>query len=69
MSDIYVTVTESPVEVIEVLVGDIQGPPGPQGPPGESEGETVALHLMDPTPHPVYDDMPSLVLIYENHLI
>jgi len=29
----------------------------------------LAEHLADPTPHPVYDDMQSLTLIYENGLI
>lgn len=26
-------------------------------------------HIDDPTPHPAYDNMPSLVLLYENKLI
>lgn len=26
----------------------------------------ITAHLSDPTPHPVYDDGPSLALIYEN---
>ena len=29
----------------------------------------LAAHLIDPTPHPVYDEMPSLTLIFENGLI
>jgi len=28
--------------------------------------ELITAHLVDVTPHPVYDDGPSLVLIYEN---
>lgn len=28
--------------------------------------ELILLHLDDPTPHSVYDDGPSLVLLYEN---
>jgi hypothetical protein len=34
-----------------------------------SEGETpvdLADHISDPTPHPVYDDGPSLALLYQN---
>jgi hypothetical protein len=27
---------------------------------------TLESHVNSPTPHPVYDDMPSLTLIYEN---
>lgn len=29
----------------------------------------LEAHLIDPTPHPVYDEMPSLTLIFENGLI
>lgn len=29
----------------------------------------IAVHVIDPTPHPAYDDMPSLRLLYENGLI
>ena len=28
--------------------------------------EVMASHINDPTPHPVYDDGPSLVLLYQN---
>lgn len=28
--------------------------------------ELIVAHLSDPTPHSVYDDGPSLVLLYEN---
>lgn len=53
------------------------GPAGPQGPtgaPGSGAVDTVArdmisLHLIDTTPHSVYDDMPDLTLIFENGLI
>lgn len=36
---------------------------------GASGDDLVIAHLIDPTPHPVYDDMPSIVLIFENHLL
>lgn len=42
----------------------LTGPPGPQGVPGSAA--TIDAHLDDTTPHPVYDDGPSLVLLYEN---
>ncbi|HMS83627.1 MAG TPA: hypothetical protein PKD12_08255 [Nitrospira sp.] len=29
-------------------------------------GETLAEHIVSPLPHPVYDDAPSLALLYEN---
>lgn len=29
----------------------------------------VAAHIADQTPHPVYDDIPSLNLLFENGLI
>lgn len=53
------------------------GPPGPAGPPGESgvgavdfeARDMISLHLIDVTPHPVYDDIPDLVLLFENGLI
>jgi hypothetical protein len=56
----------------------IKGDPGPQGPQGEvgpqgpaGESGTVALetHIDSATPHPVYDDLPSLNLLFENGLI
>ena len=46
-----------------------QGPPGPPGPPGpDSQGtsEAVITHINSTSPHPVYDDGPSLFLLYEN---
>ena len=54
--------------------------PGPKGDPGDKgdKGEpgtagsaeeiaaTVQVHIDDPSPHPAYDEGPSLVLLYEN---
>jgi hypothetical protein len=37
--------------------------------PGTDDATAIGLitsHLADTTPHPVYDDGPSLVLVYEN---
>lgn len=31
--------------------------------------DAVAAHRQHPTPHPVYDDLPSLSLLFENELI
>lgn len=48
----------------------VAGPAGPQGPPGISSGESIdtqiAVHVNHPTPHPVYDEGPDLILLYEN---
>lgn len=35
-------------------------------PPDGSSDAAVLAHINSETPHPVYDDMPSLVLLYEN---
>jgi len=50
-----------------------QGPSGPEGPQGEpglpgpsSSLEELNVHINDVTPHPVYDDGPSLYLLYQN---
>ncbi len=32
------------------------------------EAATVAPHKEDPTPHPAYDDIPSLTTLFENRL-
>jgi hypothetical protein len=47
------------------------GPPGPQGEQGIPGPIDPGLseHLIDTTPHHVYDDQPSLVLIFENRLV
>lgn len=58
---------------------------GPQGPRGEDAfiggdisevvsdlealADQLALHIVDSTPHPAYDDIPSLTLLFENGLV
>lgn len=38
--------------------------------PFAAGADGLAAHVVDETPHPAYDvDLPSLTLIYENHLI
>lgn len=58
---------------VEVAAVGLVGPPGPQGLPGLSgDGEGAALlqaHINDPAPHPAYDTIPNLTLIFENGLI
>lgn len=40
--------------------------PGPGGPPGEVTDEMILEHVNAALPHPIYDDGPSLTLLYEN---
>lgn len=50
-----------PVEVIEVVVGVLDS---------ETISEARLLaHKQEETPHSVYDDIPSLELIFENGLV
>lgn len=85
MSDIYVVHINNEditMEVSETSFGTVVvtdtatamitvegGVPGPQGNPGVDADDLMVLHLIDPTPHPVYDDMPSLVIIFENGIV
>lgn len=60
------------VRVVQTSFGTIRatgGVPGPKGDDGESDSGLMAIHLIDPTPHPTYDDSPSLTLIFENGLV
>lgn len=73
---------EPPLPDVTVVVSEVGlvGPPGPQGNPGP-QGEpgvsadvnvdqqvatAIHIHEEDPTPHPAYDDGPSLMLLYQN---
>lgn len=82
MTDRVVVVRQA--QVVTVAAPGPQGSPGPPGPPGppgdasEAVGEprvvelisdAVGGHIVDSEPHPAYDDMPSLVLIFENGLL
>lgn len=59
----------SSVSVINAGPSGPQGQIGPQGESGESDDALMALHLIDPTPHSAYDDLPSMTLLFENGLI
>ena len=58
--------------------GQVANLRGPAGPPGETVvvggttpgyvNEQITAHAIDPTPHPAYDDMPDLSLLFENGL-
>lgn len=61
-----VLVRQEPVQRLIVTQVPGVGPPGPSGP---GAGSDLADHIADPTPHPPYDDQPSLVLLFENKLV
>ena len=77
-------VYRQPIRVVGVtkIVGP-PGPRGPRGDAGDPEQVGAAVtayitkhsdtllapHVSDPTPHPAYDDLPSLTLLFENGLI
>ena len=59
-------VTNTKTEVI-VREAAAQGPQGPPGPAGN--GEDLEEHILSVEPHPAYDDMPDMKLIFENGLL
>lgn len=80
MTSPSVTVTTTPMTVTVVdhagTVTAAGGTPsvtvalaGIQGPPGAGGAAAVAAHEADETPHPAYDDLPSLTILFENGLI
>lgn len=50
------------VRLVELVDGD------PQPLPETPFEEILFAHINDSTPHPAYDDIPSLVLLFENGL-
>lgn len=56
-------------QAVSVVNAGPQGPPGVPGQDGEDGTAAVVAHIADTTPHPAYDDTPSLTLIFENGLI
>lgn len=71
---IEITTQGAPTFTVVPIKGDPgpqgpQGAVGPQGPAGESGTEALETHIDSATPHPVYDDLPSLTLQFENGLI
>lgn len=49
--------------------GTIRVTGGVPGPPGTDGTVLVSNHVVDPDPHPAYDDMPTLTLLFENGLV
>lgn len=66
-----VTVNQSAVDVAvtETSTSISLGTSGPQGPKGDLDTSAINNHIDDTTPHPAYDDTPSLTLLFENGLI
>lgn len=70
LDDVLVTVddpitveTEIEMDVdLKVVVAGNMGPPGPKGDPDTS----LSDHIISESPHPVYDDGPSLDILYQN---
>lgn len=53
---------------VNVVIARGSGPQGPQGASAGTEEIDAAVldHVNSLTPHPVYDEGPSLFLLYEN---
>lgn len=66
-----VKVTPSVIGKVNVI-GGVPGPPGKDGVDGLNGGINPVLlneHVVDLDPHPAYDDLPSMTLLFENGLI
>jgi hypothetical protein len=70
--EIRVRAESSPIEVgaqrdpAHIVVLAASTVAGPKGDPGDDTTELLLEHINAETPHPVYDDGPSLALLYEN---
>lgn len=68
-SSTQIIVINPETAAIAVINAGPQGPPGAQGHEGPPSEENIDWHLIDPTPHAVYDDMPSLSSWFANQLL
>lgn len=75
--DVPTIVMGEPASGVVNLV-PVAGPKGDKGPPGsindlnavqEMIDTSVTAHVVAPEPHPSYDDMPDLTLIFQNGLV
>jgi hypothetical protein len=60
-----------PYLVVSTGPQGLDGPQGPVGPmgadvPEETVNTAITIHVNDNAPHPVYDEGPSLALLYNN---
>lgn len=60
---IVVIGASDPARVVVLAASTVAGP---QGPAGVDTANLMLEHVNAAEPHPVYDDGPSLSLIYEN---
>lgn len=74
------TIVVEPPSIPGAILVPTAGPAGAEGPIGTIDGgglqviedlidSTVQAHVDAAEPHPAYDDLPSLVLLFENGLI
>lgn len=77
-SVLEVTETKTTVSILETVVqvsveetnsSILLGSSGPQGPKGDLDTAAINAHIANATPHPAYDDTPSLSLVFENGLV
>lgn len=54
-------------DFVVITSGGPQGVPGPVGPSGADP--RLDIHIQADSPHPKYDDLPSLTLLFENGLV
>ena len=63
----------APATVVVLPVAGPAGPPGPAGDDSVAVQElidgAVDAHVGSTMPHPVYDDLPALSLLFENGLV
>jgi hypothetical protein len=67
VNDPTIQITAQPVIVVTQVPG--VGPPGSTATVDAQIDDAMFLHVSDPTPHPAYDDMQDLTVLFENHLI
>lgn len=57
----------------DIVVPGVRVMGGVPGPPGRDTGAAIEAimeeHIQSPTPHPAYDDLPAMTLLFENGLI
>lgn len=63
------TTQDRTVTTVAIRTEGIQGAPGAPGDGSEASINLINSHVASPTPHPSYDDLPSLTLLFENGLV
>lgn len=71
-SSTQIIVINPETHAVSIINAGPQGPPGAKGDkgdPGDASGDSIEFHLIDPTPHAVYDEMMSLSSWFTNQLL